>query len=175
MFHVNEYKIVFKRRWHQKRLRKDSDPAHADPTLVEEDSDGRYDTVCEIYVHVTGSGSGSKGLYHGTPRFTGIAKLHPNDQPDKIVGKKIALRNALEKAVPCHPNKLYTHNKQVRTAIWKTFWGWVASFNVDKKAEAIKLLISVKNLWLEIEGEGFYDTNGGQDFDKALDLLEGLK
>ena len=49
------------------------------------------------------------------------------------------------------------------------------SDHVDKKAEAINLLISVKNLWMEIEGEAFYDLNGGRDFDKALDILEGLK
>ena len=140
MFTVNEYKIVFKRRWHQRRLRKDGDPAQfhilyhqgyyrqssiADPTLVEEESDGRYDTVCEIYIEDLEG-----------PRFTGVAKLHPNDQVDRIVGKKIALRNAMNRGFRADPiSKKYVTDfhlefyiKSKRTAIWKAFWQWVSQW-----------------------------------------------
>jgi len=101
MFTVNEYKIVFKRRWQNKCT--DFNGKY----LL---GDGRYDTVCEIYVK-------DNGAYSQKPCFTGIAKLHPNDRPDKIIGKKIALRNAMV---------VWDHVS--RTPIWKAFWGWVASW-----------------------------------------------
>ena len=151
MFTVNEYKIVFKRRWHQKRLRKDSDPAHADPTLVEEDSDGRYDTVCEIYVKCTATING-EAIYREKPSFTGIAKLHPNDSVDRVVGKKIALRNAMLAGYKTYEKgrktkvPIYHSNftKQVRTAIWKAFWAWVATW--PKKPEMDVRQIVIKYL-----------------------------
>ena len=75
MFIVNNYKIAFKRVWLERTV--DINGAYVY-------GNGRYDTICEIYV-----------CKDFAPRFTGIAKLHPNDQPDKIIGKKIALRNAI--------------------------------------------------------------------------------
>jgi hypothetical protein len=107
MFKVNEYKIVFKRRWHQTRIRND-DPAYSSGFITLE-TDGRYDTVCEIYIN-----------YLEVPHFTGVARLHPNDKPDKIVGKKVALRNAISQSV--------SFNRTERTAIWKAFWEWVADW-----------------------------------------------
>ena len=172
MFTIGDYKIVFKKQWHQPPTVND-----IDGSLIP--GDGRYDTVCEIYVAHDG------GYYYQTPKFTGIAKLHPNDQVDRIVGKKLALRRALDVMLPndeqrygellsVHYERMHK-NKSERTAIWKAFWVWVSQWPADDTAKAIKLLISVKNLWLEIEGEAFYDLNGGRDFDKALDILTGLK
>ena len=119
MFTVNEYKIVFKRRWHQPRDGK-SVP-NSVPVL---ENDGRYDTVCEIYIEDL-----------EVPRFTGVAKLHPNDQVDRIVGKKIALRNAIGVAVIEEDgNRTYNYNcadfyrPDVRTAIWKAFCQWVSQW-----------------------------------------------
>ena len=68
---------------------------------------GRYDTECAI-----------------TRKFQdvadyGLAHLHPNDKPDKIVGKKIALGKALKRAEV---------GKELRTMIWKAFWAWVAKW-----------------------------------------------
>ena len=122
MFTVNEYKIVFKRRWHQQR--KGPDPQFGEVN----DNDGRYDTVCEIYM------PDSPSLE--CPRFTGVAKLHPNDQVDRIVGKKIALRNAMIRGFRADPiSKKYVTDfhlefyiKSKRTAIWKAFWQWVSQW-----------------------------------------------
>ena len=112
MFKVNEYIIVFKRVWQERKSSY---------------SNGRYDTKCEIYLHT-----------RETPDFTGIARLHPNDKPDKIVGKKIALRNAMGRLVrrliddkviyEWEWNCAEFYNKEVRTAIWKAFWEWVAAW-----------------------------------------------
>lgn len=38
--------------------------------------------------------------------------------------------------------------------------------------EAIKLLKDVQGLWIELHGEAYFDLNGGQDFDKAIAILE---
>lgn len=116
MFKVNEYKIVFKRVW-TKRV----DCKYGMYAI----GDGRYDTVCEIYVQDRTKLSSKLNdiVYHKEPSFTGIARLHPNDTPDKIVGKKIALRNALDMGFLSLPV-----NKDIRTAIWKAFWEWVAAW-----------------------------------------------
>lgn len=104
MFKVNDYRIVFKRVWHSRKR----------------NGDGCYDTKCEIY-NMEDESVG--------PSFTGIARLHPNDKPDKVVGKKIALRNAI--GVWDSENEEWSYscaeffNKEVRTAIWAAFWGWV--------------------------------------------------
>lgn len=124
MFKVNEYKIVFKRVWHWYPVSKGSREG-----LVRRS--GRYDTKCEIYVHQPGAEK-----TEGKPRFIGIAKLHPNDQPDKIIGKKIALRNAIgvwdaeseEWSYSCSE----FFNKEVRSTIWTHFWAWVADWPNQK-------------------------------------------
>lgn len=115
MFHVNQYKIVFKRVWHKRMV--------TPQELKYVSGNGRYDTKCEIY----DIGDGVKTL---TPRFTGIARLHPNDKPNKIVGKKIALRNAMGYGVTNWGSFGYAdfYTKEVRTAIWKAFWGWVSQW-----------------------------------------------
>ena len=125
MFSVNEYKIVFKRRWHKDRV---FDPAGLKWS-------GRYDTVCEIY-HTSDkckvSSESKQIIYRLKPSFTGIARLHPNDRPDKIVGKKIALRKAMGEYNPETECLIYNcadfYNKSVRTAIWKAFRKWVKSW-----------------------------------------------
>ena len=129
MFYVNKYKVVFKRNWHNREV--DFHDKYVD-------GDGRYDTICEIYtVDDTMVGSGFRKVYHKEPTFTGIAKLHPNDKPDKIIGKKIALKNAISnrQTLEEHMKRdLHHFDKEVRTAIWKAFFSWVTSW---KKAEKI--------------------------------------
>jgi len=113
MFTIGDYKIVFRRRWHLR---------------TSDYGNGRYDTVCEICVK-------ENGAYYQKPKFTGIAKLHPNDKPDKIVGKKIALRNAIGVWIEYSKEWQYNcadfYNKPVRTAIWTAFWTWVSSWPVS--------------------------------------------
>jgi len=54
----------------------------------------------------------------------GVAKLHPNDKLDKIVGKKTALRKAMNDEI----NRAGLLGlKSKRTEIWKAFWVWVKS------------------------------------------------
>jgi hypothetical protein len=35
-----------------------------------------------------------------------------------------------------------------------------------------KLLKDVRALWIELHGDAYYDCNGGQDLDKAIELLD---
>lgn len=108
MFDVNGYRIVFRRIWH-------------------ENNRCRYDTLCEIFI---------PGLE--VPRFTGIARLHPNDNPDRITGKKVALRDAMGTKCTCSDHYHYPlsfsfqkvdfHQKEKREAIWSAFWSWVESW-----------------------------------------------
>lgn len=134
MFKVNEYKIVFKRVWHQPERHlatcmEEHRPCKCDKILK---LNGRYDTVCEIWLE-------QGNVRMEVPRFTGIAKLHPNDKPDKIVGKKIALRNAIGVWDSVNEEWSYScaefFDKAVRTAIWRAFWVWVASWPVSINVE----------------------------------------
>jgi hypothetical protein len=81
-------------------------------------------------------GSNFRIVYCKVPRFTGIAKLHPKDKPDKIVGKKIALRNAIGVWIEYSKKWQYNcadfYNKPVRTAIWTAFWNWVSQWPAQK-------------------------------------------
>lgn len=43
---------------------------------------------------------------------------------------------------------------------------------MSKIQEAIKLFEDVRGLWIELYGDAHFDLNGGQDFEKALALLE---
>ena len=120
MFTVNEYKILFNHRWHLR---------------TSDYGNGRYDTVCEIYTQCTTTLT-KRIIYREKPSFTGVAKLHPNDQVDKLVGKKVALLNAMitgyrvdrvsGQKKPDYHLEFYIKSK--RTAIWKAFWQWVASW-----------------------------------------------
>jgi len=112
------------------------DPAHADPLIACPELNGRYDTVCEIWID---------GLE--VPKFNGVAKLHPKDKPDKIEGKRVALREAIGLVkVEGQPflhfktvnQQSAFYNKSVRTEIWKAFWEWVASWNKGKIVCKIK-------------------------------------
>jgi hypothetical protein len=51
----------------------------------------------------------------------GMAILNPIDQYDKIVGKKLALTDALQ-------NGNFSFGKYIRTNIWKYFWLWVSNW-----------------------------------------------
>jgi hypothetical protein len=138
MFTTGDYKIVFKKRWHQPReIDAKATPrlACAPGTLA---NDGRYDTVCEITnlsVHSDWEAN----------HFEGIAVLHPNDRVDRIVGKKIALGRALEVAWPSSLEgevirinsgddaafeimKIEAERKLKRKVIWCAFWQWVSQW-----------------------------------------------
>ena len=109
MFTAGGYKIVFKRRWHEIRERQ----ILFDGKRRISDNNGRYDTVCEIWIPDL-----------EVPRFVGVAKLHPNDKLDKIVSKKTALRKAMNDEI----NRAGLLGlKSKRTEIWKAFWVWVKS------------------------------------------------
>lgn len=76
----------------------------------------RYTTVCEIQNEDTEE-----------VVFTGHAKIHPNDIPDRIIGKKVALTNAL--LFCSHGPTVWNFPKYVRTEIWAAFWEWVENWN----------------------------------------------
>lgn len=81
---------------------------------------GRYNVLCEVYRDLT-----------SFPLYTGLAKLHPNDEPDPIIGKKIALEAAMKGPFFVHIQGEYQTrfaNKGVRTEIWSAFWSWIASW-----------------------------------------------
>jgi len=129
MFHVNEYKIVFKRRWHEKRERQ---ILFGGKSRIS-DNDGRYDTVCEIWIPEM-----------EVPFYTGVANLHPNDKADKITGKKVALLDAMVeewKEDPITKKKIPVYFiefglKSIRTEIWQAFRSWVSSW--PNKAVKVK-------------------------------------
>ena len=93
------------------------------------ENESRFDTVCRIN-------------YDGLPPFIGVAKLHPNDKPDKIIGKKIALANAMHGRIKLKDN---------RTVIWKAFLQWVESWKanskplIDHQARATQAALSMVN------------------------------
>jgi len=116
MFTVDNYRIVFKRRWHNRVT---------DINGKYISGNGRYDVICDIYV------SDLKVPSIGNvPIYKGIARLHPNDMPDRIVGKKIALRNALKKG-----ENADFWRQAAREVIWKAFWSWVESWSNKEKHE----------------------------------------
>ena len=91
------------------------------------DNESRFDTVCRIT------------YYDDLPPFIGVAKLHPNDSPDKVIGKKVALKNALihsrEHRGPFKGEIIihWRYEKGRRNVIWKAFWAWVESWKGDSK------------------------------------------
>lgn len=108
MFKVGRYTVTFKRHFHR-------EPSH-----------GRYDTVCTILV----DGSERKAY-----AYLGVAKLHPKDQPDKVVGKKIALAHALAEKQFVSVRQF---DKYARTEIWQAFWAWVESWKNDSKRDMVE-------------------------------------
>jgi hypothetical protein len=71
---------------------------------------GRFDTRCSIF-----------DMMEHQVVSEGVAYLHPNDQYNRLLGKKIALTKALQK-----------WSRQDRTIFWRAFWEWVDTWN--KKA-----------------------------------------
>jgi len=123
MFTVGDYKIVFSRQWHERGTDINGKYVYGS---------GRYDTVCEI-TDLSVCSDWEEN------HFTGVAKLHPNDQVDQIVGKKLALKRALDAAWPFDDSgisgtvfemrKHDAERKFHRTEIWKAFWQWVANWS----------------------------------------------
>lgn len=86
---------------------------------------GRYDTLCSVYVN---DGFTSSEVI---PLFTGLAVLHPNDRPDKVIGKKMALLRAMKKQkTGQYRTSFWTKAK--RTEVWQAFWSWVSSWSKGK-------------------------------------------
>jgi hypothetical protein len=126
MFTIGEYKIVFSRRWHERGTDINGKYVYGN---------GRYDTVCEIYTQCTTTLT-KRSIYREKPSFTGVAKLHPNDQVDRIVGKKLALQRAIGGG-PERYNCSDFYRKSVRTVIWKAFFEWVANWKHWKDEEGL--------------------------------------
>lgn len=89
--------------------------------LYHEDKSGRFDTLCGIYAKY-------EKVIGKVPVYEGIARLHPNDAPDKIVGKKQALLVAMKKSNGFYWADFYS--KKARTVIWEAFWSWI---NISSK------------------------------------------
>jgi len=126
MFRVGKYKIVF---MHTKQDTLQYEVIKGKNLVVS--GSGRYDTSCHIYIN---------NDTQEIPQYIGFVKLHPNDKPDKIIGKKIALQNALISQTFIDPKTkkkitIWHHQKNVRTKIWKAFWAWVESWEDKKKIE----------------------------------------
>ena len=68
----------------------------------------RFNTLCRI------QDSADKNA-----PLIGLAFLHPKDKPDKLTGKKIALKNALF---------MGQKDKPIRAVVWKAFWQWVEAW-----------------------------------------------
>lgn len=95
MFKVKDYKITFER----KKVTFETGGTHK-----------IGNTICKLFMATD-----------DIP-YEGNAKLHPNDQYDKIVGKKIALTKALATTGLQKPE---------RTEIWKEFWEWIDSWKTQ--------------------------------------------
>jgi len=97
----------------------------------EENKIGKFGVTCSVY------------LKDGdTPLFQDTVRPYYKDQPDRILGKKYALREALVnkriKRKSAGKDILSTYivwnfTKTERTEIWNAFWEWVESW--DKKKE----------------------------------------
>ena len=96
MFKVGKFEVRFSKLW------------HGNPVTLTRSS--RFDTSCCIT---------AEGV-----DFIGIAQLHPNDQPNKITGKKVALAKALSQGLL----------KPERTLIWDAFWEWVQGWGIKDTA-----------------------------------------
>jgi len=130
MFTVNDYssdcktlKIEFDKHLHQVPMVVDGKNMGL--------TDGRYDTCCHIFC-----GDSKVSSYNGK------ALLNPNDQLDRVLGKKVALTKAMIDYYfitelpngtvvkePIYWN--YFHSKEFRTEIWKAFWEWVGSWGTQ--------------------------------------------
>lgn len=103
MFTVNNYRISFCKNYSL--------------IVPKRAQQGHYDTCCKIVDFSLVDESGEV-----VNKYEATAYLHPNDKPDKIIGKKVALTKALA--------KIKGLDKQKRTKIWMAFWIWVASWKL---------------------------------------------
>ena len=84
-------------------------------SLILSKNRGRFDTICRIQNINTKEN-------HFLPTYRGKAYLNPKDNPNKIIGKKIALTRALVSMKA---------DKYLRTIIWKAFWNWIESWKTN--------------------------------------------
>ena len=116
MFHVydieadRQLRIRFYRDWPDRKLGKPCPP--------------RYTTVCEI-----------ENRDKEEVISIGYAHLRPNDMPNKVIGKKVALTNALILTKEDVGSIEVVHRnfpKHIRTDIWEAFWEWIANWKAER-------------------------------------------
>ena len=91
---------------------------------------GKFGVTCTIYKED-----------REIPLFQGTVRPYYKDQPDRILGKKYALREALvNKRIKRKSDSkdiiVWNFTWAERTEIWNAFWAWVESWN-KKKIEII--------------------------------------
>ncbi len=97
---------------------------------INKTASGRFDTKCWIYCKAEEPYPYS---WMKIPYCSGKAVLHPNDKPDRVLGKKIALRNALFNRFGSIKGPLYHEEFKpwsIRKMIWEGFWRWVGCWPV---------------------------------------------
>jgi len=121
MFKVGNLKINFKHEYFYVS-EKTGEPVY--------EGTGRFGVTCFIY---------QEGVEEAIS--VGSVLIHKGDQPDRVIGKKYALRKALRVADVWNDNKQITCTllfpKQKRTEIWDAFWDWVESWDKKKKVEFV--------------------------------------
>jgi len=92
---------------------------------------GKFGVTCTIYKED-----------REIPLFQGTVRPYYKDQPDRILGKKYALREALVsgrlKRKSDGKDVIFWNFIQAeRTEIWNAFWEWVESWDKKKKIEFV--------------------------------------
>ena len=116
MFKVGNLKINFKHEYFYVS-EKTGEPVY--------EGTGRFGVTCFIY---------QEGVEEVIS--VGSVLIHKGDQPDRVIGKKYALRKALIKKAYFVGKRhviIWQWDKHMRTKIWDAFWEWVESW--DKKKE----------------------------------------
>jgi len=117
MFKVKNLKISF-RHEHLHLSEKTGEPVYK--------GTGRFGVTCFIQ---------QEGIEEDI--YIGSVLIHKGGQPDRVTGKKYALRKAMIAAegldTDGHLAIIWYFPKRQRTEIWKAFWEWVESW--DKKKE----------------------------------------
>ena len=115
MFKVGNLKINFKHEYFYVS-EKTGEPVY--------EGTGRFGVTCFIY---------QEGVEEAIS--VGSVLIHKGDQPDRVIGKKYALRKALIKKAYFVGKRhviIWQWDKHIRTKIWDAFWDWVESW--DKKS-----------------------------------------
>ena len=120
MFKVGNLKINFKHEYFYVS-EKTGEPVY--------EGTGRFGVTCFIY---------QEGVEEAIS--VGSVLIHKGDQPDRIIGKKYALRKALIKKAYFVEKRhviIWQWDKHMRTKIWDAFWDWIESWDKKKKVEFV--------------------------------------